>query len=51
MDGSLANAGVALIPIPDRAIDQGNYTRFQVCATEYARAAYTPRLVMEWDSP
>jgi hypothetical protein len=49
--GMTPNAGVALVPIPDRAIDEGNYTRFQVCATEYSRAAYTPRLVLEYESP
>lgn len=49
--GTAINAGVGLVPIPDRSVDDGNYTRFQVCATEYSRAAYTPRLVLEWEAP
>ena len=51
LGGTASNAGVALVPVADRAVDQGNYTRFQVCASEYARAAFTPRLVLEWEQP
>jgi hypothetical protein len=45
LDGT-ANHGLALVPVPDRTIDEGNFTRFQVYASEYREAKYTPKLTV-----
>ena len=41
------NYGFAIVPVPDRAIDGGHASRFQVFASEHQRAQYTPKLVMQ----
>ena len=48
LSGQLANEGLALIPIPDRAIDKGEYTRLQFYASEHPRVQFTPKLTIEW---
>jgi hypothetical protein len=48
--GKLPNHGLALVPISDRSIDDGAFTRFQVYASEYQEAKYTPKLTIEWDA-
>lgn len=46
--GKLENHGLALCPQVDRAVDEGQFTRFQVLASEYSRVEYTPKLTVEW---
>ncbi len=42
------NHGLALVPIPDRSVDEGHFTRFQIYASDDDRAAYTPRLTVKF---
>jgi len=42
------NHGLALVPMPDRAVDDGHHTRFQIYSREWRGAAARPRLVVEW---
>lgn len=42
--GKRANNGLAILPLADRSIDEGHFTRFQVYASEHPRAQYTPKL-------
>ena len=46
LDGTAANHGLAIIPVPDRAIDEGYHTRFQMYASEYPQVKYTPKLTV-----
>jgi len=46
LDGAAANHGLAVVPVPDRAVDDGSHTRFQVYASEYQQAKYTPKLTV-----
>jgi hypothetical protein len=46
LDGTAANHGLAIMPVPDRAVDDGNFTRFQVYASEHERVKYTPKLTV-----
>ena len=41
------NFGVALAPVIDRGIDDGQFTRVQVLASEYREVKYTPKLTIE----
>lgn len=45
--GQTPNEGVALVAIPDRAIDDGHHTRFQAYASEHPRVTWTPKLTVE----
>jgi serine/threonine-protein kinase len=42
-----SNCGLALLPVDDRAVDDGNQSRFQVHASEHHRVQYTPALSIE----
>jgi hypothetical protein len=42
-----SNLGAALAPVIDRGVDDGQFTRAQVLASEYREARYTPRLTIE----
>ena len=42
------NYGMAILPIPDRRVDDGNHVRFQVLASEYREKRYTPKLTLEF---
>lgn len=44
--GRRPNHGLALVPVPDRSVDEGQYTRFQVYATESGRAPVQPKLTI-----
>ena len=46
LDGTAANHGLAVVPVPDRAVDDGFHTRFQVYASEYQQVKYTPKLTV-----
>jgi serine/threonine protein kinase len=50
MEGTEPNYGLALVPVADRAVDDGHQSRFQVFASEHARSQYTPRLTMMFKS-
>ena len=43
IDGSAPNYGVAIVPVDDRAVDEGFQSRMQVTASEY-KIRQTPRL-------
>jgi hypothetical protein len=45
--GMQENLGLAIVPIVDRAIDEGQFSRFQIYASEYRQADVTPKLVVE----
>ncbi|MEO6809939.1 MAG: DNRLRE domain-containing protein, partial [Isosphaeraceae bacterium] len=47
LDGSRPNLGLAIAPVSDRSIDDGNSTRFQVYASEYPKVEFTPKLTVE----
>jgi hypothetical protein len=42
-----ANYGVAIAPVIDRQIDEGQHTRFQVYASEWRELKQTPKLTVE----
>jgi lysophospholipase L1-like esterase len=44
-----ANNGVAIAPVIDRAIDDGQFTRFQVTSSRYRDAKFSPKLTVEFD--
>jgi hypothetical protein len=46
LDGTLANHGLAIAPVVDRAVDDGQFTRFQMYASEYREIKYTPKLTV-----
>ena len=46
LDGTAPNHGLAIVPLPDRAIDEGFHTRFQMYASEYQQVKYTPKLMV-----
>jgi lysophospholipase L1-like esterase len=46
LDGTLTNHGLAIAPVIDRAIDEGQFTRFQMYASEYREIKYTPKLTV-----
>jgi hypothetical protein len=45
--GKTPNHGVAVMPLADRAVDEGESVRFQVYASEHRDARYTPKLEVE----
>jgi len=49
LDGATPNHGLVLLPIPDRTVDDGAHTRFQVFASEAQAAEFTPKLTLEFD--
>jgi hypothetical protein len=46
--GTRANLGCAVVPLPDRSIDDGHFTRFQIYASEHPRAEFTPKLTVRF---
>jgi len=42
-----ANYGLAIAAVPDRAIDEGFQSRFQIYASEHPRVQYTPKLTIQ----
>ena len=42
-----ANHGLAIAAVPDRAIDDGFQSRFQIYASEHPRVQYTPKLTIQ----
>lgn len=48
LSGRVPNHGLALVPVPDRTVDDGHHTRFQVYASESDRAEATPRLTVRF---
>jgi hypothetical protein len=44
---AMSNFGVAVAPVIDRGVDDGQFTRVQVLASEYREARYTPKLIVE----
>ncbi|HEY2249818.1 MAG TPA: DNRLRE domain-containing protein [Planctomycetaceae bacterium] len=42
-----SNFGVAIAPVIDRAVDDGQYSRVQVLASEYREVKFTPKLEVE----
>jgi len=42
------NNGLAVLPITDRRIDDGNHVRFQVLSSEYRDKRFTPKLTLEF---
>ena len=44
LSGEMPNHGLAIASVVDRAVDDGQWTRLQVPASEYRRAQYTPKL-------
>ena len=44
LSGTIPNNGLAIATVIDRAIDKGQFTRFQVLASEHREARYTPKL-------
>lgn len=46
LDGKAPNYGLAIAPVPDRSVDEGNFTRFQVYGSEHGQVKYTPKLTV-----
>jgi hypothetical protein len=46
LDGTVANDGLAIVPVPDRSIDEGYHTRFQMYASEYQQGKFGPKLTV-----
>jgi lysophospholipase L1-like esterase len=40
------NHGLAIVPVPDRGIDEGNFTRFQIYSSKHNRMQFTPKLTV-----
>jgi lysophospholipase L1-like esterase len=49
LDGKLPNHGLAVAPVADRAVDDGQQTRFQVYGSEHERVQYTPKLTVRFE--
>jgi hypothetical protein len=47
IDGSVANHGLALVPVVDASVDEGMRSRFQILGTESNRSQYTPKLEIQ----
>ena len=45
--GTAENHGLVVMPVADRAVDEGESARFQVFASEHREVSYTPRLEVE----
>jgi hypothetical protein len=48
--GRATNHGLAIVPVPDRSIDDGAFTRFQVYASESPRREFTPKLTLHLEA-
>lgn len=48
--GKRPNHGLAVLPIVDRTVDDGNYTRLQVFASESREQKYSPALELGWNT-
>jgi hypothetical protein len=48
LSGARPNHGAAIIPLADRSIDDGHFTRFQIYASENPRAEFTPKLTVRF---
>jgi hypothetical protein len=46
LSGQAKNCGLAIVPIADRAVDDGQWTRFQLLASEYPDKQFTPKLAV-----
>ncbi len=46
LDGAAPNHGLAIVPVPDRTVDEGYHTRFQMYASEYQQGKYSPKLTV-----
>ena len=44
--GQARNYGLALVPTVDRAVDDGQWTRFQLLASEHNQKEFTPKLTI-----
>ncbi|MFP4058619.1 MAG: DNRLRE domain-containing protein, partial [Candidatus Brocadiia bacterium] len=42
--GEAPNCGLAIVAVADRTVDEGQWTRMQLLASEYARRQFTPKL-------
>jgi len=40
------NFGLAIVPISDRSVDEGNHTRFQIYAGEFKTPEYRPKILI-----
>ncbi len=49
LDDSRSNNGLAILPVVDRATDDGQFSRFQIYASEYQDVAVTPKLGLEFE--
>ncbi len=47
LSGRMPNHGLAIAPVIDPAIDEGNWTRMQILASEAEQTEYTPKLTIE----
>jgi hypothetical protein len=47
LSGAASNHGLAIAPVIDRVIDEGQFTRFQLYASEHERVRYTPKLTVQ----
>jgi hypothetical protein len=47
LDGSAPNHGLAIAPVIDRRVDEGNLTRFQIYGSERGQEQYTPKLTVQ----
>lgn len=45
--GQSKNFGFAVAPVIDRTVDEGNFTRMQILASESPRVEFTPRLLID----
>jgi len=46
LSGQAKNLGLAIVPLIDRSVDDGQHTRMQVLASEYRDKEFTPRLTL-----
>lgn len=46
-EGKIPNYGMAIAPVPDRSVDDGQFTRFQIYASESTQAKYGPKLTVK----
>lgn len=44
VSGAAPNDGLAIAPVIDHAVDNGQWSRFQVLASEHSQSQYTPKL-------
>ena len=46
LDGKSPNHGLAIAPVADRSVDDGNHTRFQIYGSEHRAGESTPKLTV-----